>query len=103
VQRRGRLDEARRVTLNTIRVTVETVRDQAAAAIEQYIRPLVEADGGRIELLEATEARIVIRLFGVCSGCPGQPFTVARVIEPALRRALGVNIEVEARFGDSTP
>jgi hypothetical protein len=35
----------------------------------------------------------------VCAGCPGQPFTVTRVIEPALKRALGKTIEVEARFG----
>lgn len=71
--------------------------EKAQAAIEQYIRPLVEADGGRIELIDATEARIVIRLSGVCRGCPGQPFTLQRVIEPALKRLLGAHIELEAR------
>jgi Fe-S cluster biogenesis protein NfuA len=85
---------------NAIRVSLKTVRDKAAAAIEQYIRPLVEADGGRIELIDATEARVVVRLSGACSGCPGQPYTVSRIIEPALRRALGVDVHVEARFGD---
>jgi Fe-S cluster biogenesis protein NfuA len=76
-----------------------SVHEKAAAAIEEYIRPLIEADGGHIELIEATETRVVVRLSGVCAGCPGQPFTVTRVIEPALKRALGTTIEVEARFG----
>jgi NifU-like protein len=73
------------------------VRDKAAAAIDEYIRPLVEADGGRIELVEVTGTRVVIRLSGVCRGCPGQPFTLTRVIEPALKRLLGPDVELEAR------
>ena len=89
------------MTPNAIRVIVKTVRDRAAAAIEQYIRQLVEADGGRIELLEVTDAHIVVRLSGVRSGCPGQPYTVSRIIEPALKRALGADVHVEARFSDS--
>jgi Fe-S cluster biogenesis protein NfuA len=76
------------------------VHEKVAAAIEEYVRPLIEADGGRIELIEATETRVVVRLSGMCSGCPGQPFTLTRVIEPALKRALGTTIEVEARIGE---
>jgi Fe-S cluster biogenesis protein NfuA len=73
------------------------VREKAEAAIAEYIRPLIEADGGRIELVEATEARIVIRLSGICRGCPGQPFTLQRVIEPALKRLLGAEVQLEAQ------
>jgi len=73
------------------------VRDKAEAAIEEYIRPLVEADGGQIDLLDVTENRVVIRLSGACRGCPGQPFTLSRVIEPALKKVLGPDFEVEAR------
>ena len=75
------------------------MHEKAAAAIDEYVRPLIEADGGHIELIEASNTRVVVRLTGVCSGCPGQPFTVTRVIEPALKRALGATIEVETRFG----
>jgi Fe-S cluster biogenesis protein NfuA len=74
------------------------VRDAAEKLIADYVRPLVEADGGKIELIEATSTRIVVRLSGTCCGCPGQPYTVSRVIEPALRQAFGTDIEVEARF-----
>jgi NifU-like protein len=73
------------------------VQREAESVIEQVIRPLVEADGGGIELLEVTRERVVVRLTGTCAGCPGKPYTVSRIIEPALRKALGSNVKVEAR------
>jgi Fe-S cluster biogenesis protein NfuA len=73
------------------------VRDKAETAIDEYIRPLVEADGGRIDLVDVSDNRVVIRLSGACRGCPGQPFTLSRVIEPALKKVLGPDFEVEAR------
>jgi NifU-like protein len=76
----------------------ERVQEKAEAVIAEVIRPLVEADGGRVVLVEVTGNRVVIELSGTCKGCPGQPYTLARVIEPALRRALGAPVEVEARF-----
>ena len=73
------------------------MREKAEAAIQEYLRPLVEADGGRIELLEVIGRRVVIKLSVACSGCQGQPFTLSRVIEPTLRKLLGPDIELEAR------
>jgi Fe-S cluster biogenesis protein NfuA len=73
------------------------VRDRAEALIAEYIRPLVEADGGKVELVEVSEKRVVLRLTGTCAGCPGQPFTLSRVIEPVLKRFLGADTIVEAR------
>lgn len=73
------------------------MRDRAEALIAEYIRPLVEADGGRVEVLEATEKRVVLRLSGTCAGCPGQPYTLSRVIEPVLKRVFGAETIVEAR------
>jgi Fe-S cluster biogenesis protein NfuA len=74
------------------------VQEKAEAVIAEVIRPLIEADGGRVELIEVTGNRVVIQLSGVCSGCPGQPYTRARIIEPALKRALGTGVEIETRF-----
>jgi Fe-S cluster biogenesis protein NfuA len=75
------------------------VRDEAEKLIADYLRPLVEADGGKIDLIEVTSTRVVVRLSGTCCGCPGQPYTVSRVIEPAIKQAFGADVEVEARFG----
>lgn len=73
------------------------MRDKAEAAIRDYIRPLVEADGGRIELVDASESRVVVQLSGSCSGCPGRIYTLTRVIEPALKRLLGPSVVLESR------
>ena len=74
------------------------MQDKAKAVIDEVIRPLIEADGGRLDLVEVTGNRVVIQLSGTCKGCPGQPYTVARIIEPALRKALGVSLDVELRL-----
>ena len=75
------------------------LQEQAETVIRELIRPLVEADGGTIDLLEVSRERIVVRLGGTCAGCPGKPYTLSQVIEPALRKALGIEVKVEARFG----
>lgn len=72
------------------------MRERVEAAIREYIEPLVHADGGRIELVEATEASVVVRLSGACAGCPGKPYTLEGIITPVLRRVLGVEIKVVA-------
>lgn len=83
--------------------TLEDVRERAEALIAEYIRPLVEADGGRVELVEVSNKRVVLRLSGTCAGCPGQPYTLSRVIEPLLKRMLGADTVVEARASGLEP
>ena len=75
------------------------MRERAQALIDDVLQPLVAADGGRIELLEVSDRRVVVRLSGTCLGCPGQPYTLSHVIEPAFKKVLGPETQVEARFG----
>ena len=70
------------------------MKDEVKDVIDRYLRPLIEADGGTIELVEITEAEIVVRLGGACAGCPGRPYTLERVIRPALRKCVGRKIAV---------
>ena len=73
------------------------MQEKVEAVIAEYIRPLIEADGGQVELVEVTDDRVVIRLSGTCNGCPGQPYTLQRIIEPVIKRAVGSAVTVEAR------
>jgi Fe-S cluster biogenesis protein NfuA len=70
------------------------VRDKAKALIDEVLRPLIEADGGQIELVRVEGSSIHIRLSGTCLGCPGRPYTLARVVEPLLKRRFGNDIVV---------
>jgi len=61
-----------------------TLHDQVAAVIER-IRPAVQEDGGDVELIEVTEARVArIRLHGACVGCPSSSITLHMGIERNL-------------------
>ncbi len=72
------------------------MHERAKRLIDEVLGPLVAADGGRIELVSAEGNHVQIRLTGMCSGCPGRPYTLGRVVEPAFRRWLGESIVVDA-------
>jgi len=54
--------------------------------IDKYIKPLLQADGGDIELIDVTKDGIVkVRLTGACSGCPMSQITLRQGVENALK------------------
>lgn len=56
------------------------------AALEQYVRPAVESDGGAINFASFDEAsgRVTVMLQGSCSGCPSATITLKDGIERLL-------------------
>ena len=61
------------------RSEVESVLDR--------VRPLLQADGGDIELVEVTDLKAYVRLTGKCAGCPSSHLTLHLGIETAIRDA----------------
>jgi Fe-S cluster biogenesis protein NfuA len=63
--------------------------DTLFARVEQVInqiRPVVQADGGDVELVGVTEAGVVrIRLLGACIGCPSSSITLKMGVERNIR------------------
>ena len=50
-------------------------------ALDQ-IRPILQRDGGGIELVDITEDDVVqVRLQGHCAGCPGARMTLSNIVE----------------------
>ncbi len=61
------------------------VRDRVDAIL-RLIRPVVQADGGDLELVDVTpQGEVLIRLHGACVGCPSSAMTLRTGIERNLR------------------
>jgi len=61
------------------------------------VRPMLQADGGDVELVEVTEDGIVrVRLQGACQGCPMSQMTIKDGIERLLKAQVPGISEVEA-------
>ena len=49
------------------------------------VRPLLQADGGDIELVDVDGNDATVRLTGVCASCPAAHMTLHLGVEQALR------------------
>lgn len=72
------------------------MEDRAKKLVDEVLGPLIAADGGTIELVGIVDKRLLVRLTGTCSGCPGRPYTLTRIVEPAAKKWLGEDVRVEA-------
>ena len=61
------------------------------------VRPMLQADGGDVELIDVTEDGIVkVRLQGACKGCPMSTYTLKMGIERYLKKEVPEIQAVEA-------
>lgn len=61
------------------------------------VRPLLQRDGGDVELVEVTEDGVVrVRLQGACAGCPMAQMTLQMGIERVLKEEVPDVKAVEA-------
>ncbi len=72
------------------------MREKIEAALAK-IRPMLEADGGGIELVDVTDAGVVkVRLKGACQGCMGAQMTLKMGVERVLKEEVPEVTEVQA-------
>ncbi len=66
--------------------------------IIEQIRPMLQADGGDIELVSVDEATgvVSVRLQGACKGCPGAQMTLKMGVERHLKEKVPEVTEVVA-------
>ena len=60
------------------------------------IRPLLQADGGDVELVDVVDGIVKVRLKGACHGCPGALYTLKNGIEQRLKTLIPEVKSVEA-------
>lgn len=73
------------------------MKDKVQEVIET-IRPMLQADGGDIELVDVEEETgvVKVRLQGACKGCPGARMTLKMGVERRLQAEIPAVTEVVA-------
>ncbi len=61
------------------------MQKRVKSAIEK-VRPLLQKDGGDIELVSAENGVVKVRLRGACRGCPMSQMTLKNVVEETLKK-----------------
>ena len=64
--------------------------------IDKEIRPLLEHDGGSIELVDLNGNNVVVRLTGRCSSCPSAGVTLKYTVQDKLREFVSSDLTVES-------
>ena len=60
------------------------MKEKIQAAINK-IRPMLQADGGDVELVDVEDGVVKVRLKGACAGCPMSQMTLKNGIERLLK------------------
>ncbi len=72
------------------------MKERVEAALNK-IRPMLQADGGDVELVEVTPEGVVkVRLTGACGGCPMSQMTLKMGIEKKIKEEVPEVKEVVA-------
>lgn len=72
------------------------MRERVQEVIDE-IRPMLQADGGDVELVDVTDDGVVkVRLTGACGGCPMSHMTLSRGIESRLKSSIPEVSRVES-------
>jgi Fe-S cluster biogenesis protein NfuA len=71
------------------------MKEKVEAVLAQ-IRPVLQADGGDVELVDVSEGVVRLKLRGACSGCPMATITLQHGIERILKQQIPEVKEVVA-------
>lgn len=73
------------------------MRKEVEKVIDE-IRPILQADGGDVELIDVEEQTgiVRVRLTGACAGCPHSQMTVKMVVEQLLKKKVPTVKRVES-------
>ena len=71
------------------------MREKVEKAL-QKIRPMLQADGGDVELVDVVDGIARLRLQGACAGCPGAQMTLKMGVERQLKQDIPELKAVEA-------
>ncbi len=71
---------------NEINENDSDVEVRIKGALDKYVKPAVEMDGGNISFVKFENGKLVLQLQGSCSGCPSSTITLKQGIENLMKR-----------------
>jgi Fe-S cluster biogenesis protein NfuA len=80
---------------NCWRTSVNDMKQLVEQALAK-IRPMLQRDGGDIELVEVNDGVVKVRLTGACKGCPMSQMTLKQGVEKLLLKEVPGLKEVQA-------
>lgn len=63
------------------------MKEKIEAAMKK-IRPMLQRDGGDVELVDVEDGVVKVRLQGACAGCPMSQMTIKNGIERMLKQEI---------------
>ena len=71
------------------------MKEEVEKVLER-IRPMLQMDGGDVELIGVRDGVVKVKLKGACSGCPMSQMTLQHGIERALKKEVPSVKKVES-------
>jgi Fe-S cluster biogenesis protein NfuA len=71
------------------------MKEKVQEALDK-IRPMLQADGGDVELVDVEDGVVTVRLQGACAGCPMSQMTLKNGIEKMLKKEIPEVTSVES-------
>ncbi len=63
-------------------------------SMDDYIRPMLQQDGGDIEIIDIKDTIVYVRLVGACANCAGAEMTLKNLVENTLKERVDERIRV---------
>jgi len=65
------------------------------SVIDEEVRPMLQADGGDVQLLDIDKTTVVVKFLGMCSNCPSSHLTLQNVVQTKLQEKVDPEIVVK--------
>lgn len=92
---RGELKKAEKKPDEPKRLTNIQKIAKIQEVLENEIRPMLQKDGGDIELIDLDGNRVLVALRGMCTSCPSSEFTLKIGIEGKIKELVHPDLVVE--------
>lgn len=90
---RGEMKEQKQVEVPVHMTNIQKI-SKIQEVIDREIRPMLQSDGGDLELVDVDGDRVVVALRGTCTSCPSSGLTLKGGIEAKLRELVHPDLEV---------